>query len=488
MNNEIFQHARQAYQEHDYETALGSFTQCLQEDPESLRPGEMGLLYHQIGNCLVKLNDFNEAIHAYTQATADNAYEACGIVNYNLGMAYAALHDYEDAVRHFEIAVSDSNYKTPYKAYTGMGNAYLKLGKSAEAGAAFRSSALDEANPDPTKNLLNLGICFMALNRPMDAVAYYESALQFHMKPATRNKLYANLGQAYVATGQMQKAASAFEMSLADKTYFLSDSASVDYQRAIAALSTGTTSIPPVAPPSLSAVTPVVKPDPQPAVQTVEASAAPAVEDVAQPTQAIAVTTPANDMSGLDISADGSPVANDAQVTTIMDPCQYPEAEIEGEQLIEEPFFQATDEELEQWSKGVAKKKRKKHNTGLKVFLVILILLIALVGAGVFAYTQGYGYPSQETVAKELFTNPDQNAGEVFAGSVTEEQRNSMLPMVVRDENATVDGVENNMTTSNVFVTAHTSDGGDIHYKVTMVRDGIGWKINTVDLYFASQN
>ena len=77
-----------------------------------------------------------------------------------------------------------------------MGNALLKLGKSAEAGVAFREAALDEANPDPTKALLNLGVCFMALDRPADAVASYESALQFDMQPDTRNKLYANLGQA----------------------------------------------------------------------------------------------------------------------------------------------------------------------------------------------------------------------------------------------------------------------------------------------------
>ena len=34
----------------------------------------------------------------------------------------------------------------------------------------------------------------------------------------------------------MQKAVNAFDESIADKTYFLSDSASVDYQRAIAAV------------------------------------------------------------------------------------------------------------------------------------------------------------------------------------------------------------------------------------------------------------
>ena len=137
-----------------------------------------------------------------------------------------------------------------------------------------RNAALDEANPDPTKSLLNLGVCFMALNRAADAVSSYESALQFDMQPEMRNRLYANLGQAYVATGQMQKAVNAFEESIADKTYFLSDSASVDYQRAVAAVAQGT-----------SEITQVMAP------VSVPGGAAP---------------SDSADLSGIDVAADGS--------------------------------------------------------------------------------------------------------------------------------------------------------------------------------------
>ena len=138
MNNDLFQQARAAYARKDFQGALAAYTQCLQDAGSSLAPGEVGLLYHQIGNCLVKLKNPNEAIHAYTQATADAAYDACGAVNYNLGMAYASLHDYEDAVKHFEIAVSDAKYDASYKAYSGMGNALLKLGKSAGRSSAMK--------------------------------------------------------------------------------------------------------------------------------------------------------------------------------------------------------------------------------------------------------------------------------------------------------------------------------------------------------------
>ena len=240
MNNELFDRANERYRLRDYRGALMAFTECLQDTNFPLTPGEMGLLYHQIGNCLVKLKNPREAIQAYSQATADTAYRALATVECNLGMAYASLRDYTNAINCFEKSVADTTNPTPYKSYMGMGNALMKLGKSAEAGVAFREAALDESNPDPTKALLNLGVCFMALNRPADAVASYESALQFDMQPATRNKLQASLGQAYVACGQMEKAVHAFEEAIADKTYYLSDSASVDYQRAVGAVAQGT--------------------------------------------------------------------------------------------------------------------------------------------------------------------------------------------------------------------------------------------------------
>ena len=174
MDNQSIAQARAAYQARDFRTALELFNQCLTDPAVVKGPGDLGYIYHQIGNCFLQMKDFDQAILAYTQATADTAYDACGAVNCNLGKAYAFLHDYENAVSHFEIAVSDAKYDTPYKAYLGLGNALLKLGKNAEAGVAFREAALDVNNPDRTKALLNLGVCFMALGRPADAVQSYE--------------------------------------------------------------------------------------------------------------------------------------------------------------------------------------------------------------------------------------------------------------------------------------------------------------------------
>ena len=44
------------------------------------------------------------------------------------------------------------------------------------------------------------------------------------------------------------------------------------------------------------------------------------------------------------------------------------------------------------------------------------------------------------------------------------------------------------MTDSTVYVSAETEQGGQMQYKLSMVRDLIGWKVSNVELYFPSQN
>ena len=449
MNNELFQQAKSLAAAGDFSKAAELYRQCLDDIEQAPAVGEIGLLYHQMGNCFTKQKSYYEAIEAYAQAAADDAYDACGSVNYNAGMAYAALRDWVNAVKHFEIAVSDRKYPTPYKAYLGMGNSLLKMGKSAEAGVAFREAALDEANPDPTKALLNLGVCFMSLGRPVDAVASYESALQFDMAPEVRNKLYASLGQAYVACGQMQKAADAFEAAIADKTYFLSASASVDYQRAIAAVSQGT----------------------------------------ADSTASLPIIT--NDMSGLDVSADDdrsyATGETDELPEDIAENYYFADAYAEEGDPVnnEERFFTATDAELEEWSRGVVKMERRRKGTGLKVLVAIIIVLLLALAAGVFLYTQGFGFPAQENMVEQVFANPKDASS--YANGISSDDIEAFAALVPDGSKISIDGIDKTMSASTAYVTLTTPKGGDVPYRVSLVRDMIGWKVSDLDLYFASQ-
>lgn len=449
MNKDLFHQANMMVMAGDFETALRLYQATLSDD-ESLEPGDKGLLYHRIGNCYTKMKRYDEAIDWYSQASADTSYDECGSLNYNIGMAYAASRDYANAVKHFEISISDRNYKKVYKAHLALGNVLLKMGKSAEAGVEFREAALDEANPDPTKALLNLGVCFMALDRPADAVASYESALQFDMKQNVRNKLYASLGQAYVACGQMQKAVESFEQSIADRTYFLSSSATVDYQRAVAAVSQGT----------------------------------------AETTQAI--PSLANDTSGLDVSVsttDAPGAHQDDQKAADDDTYYYADAYDNapyGDS--EDRFFNATDEELERWSRGVVKQDRKRRGVGLKILIAFMVVILLALAGGVVLYLQGYGYPTQQQTVEKLFSDPASSDTQVFHPRVKEADIKNMKSLITPNSKVSITKVAAGASASKVFVTANEGENGAIRYQITLARDLLGWKITNVELYFASRN
>lgn len=452
MNNTLFDQATVRYKNKDYRGALRTYSACLQDNSVPFTLGEVGLIYHRIGNCLVKLQNYNEAIQAYKQAIADPAYDAKGALQNNIGMTYASLRNYSAAAEHFQLALDDQNYDAPYKAYMGLGNAELKQGHTAEAGVAFREAALDESNPDPAKALLNLGICFMALDRPDDAILSYNSALQFDMTSETRNRINASKGQAFVAAGKMAEAVEAFGLATADATYVLSDSASVDYQHALS--------------------------------------------EIARE-QAIAEAVAQSDTSGLDILSDGTPTTSQPPISSEQNPFYYADeleetgaypGYVDAYDRTSSSFFETTDDELEALSKSLAKKDRRNRNVGLKILVVVIVLLIVTLALGVVAYMRGIGWPTQQAVAEQLFENPENSAHEVFASGLSEDSINTMLAPVIQDPDVRIDGINATATDSVVYASAATGKGGTVTYKITMVRDLIGWKISSIELYFPSLN
>ena len=271
------------------------------------------------------------------------------------------------------------------------------------------------------------------------------------MTSEMRNKMYASLGQAYVALGQMQQAVDYFERALEDKTYFLSASASVDYQRAVAAVSQGN----------------------------------------ADTTQSIPALV---DTSGLDVvGEDGLPTAEPEPYVVdehaVSDEYYFADQyEKQGDYATtsEERFFNSTDQELEQWSKGVVKMERKRRGVGLKIFLVIVLLLLVAAAAGLVLYMQGFGYPTQEATVEQLFDNPASESN--YANGITSDDITEMSKLIADGSTITIDGVDKSMSSSTAYVTATTPQGGDITYEVSLVRDMIGWKVSNLELYFASQH
>ena len=153
-------------------------------------------------------------------------------------------------------------------------------------------------------------------------------------------------------------------------------------------------------------------------------------------------------------------------------------------------FFSVTEEDLMAADKHDRKVRRKHRRTGLKVLIVVLVLLLALVGGAVFAYTQGYGWPTQQATAEQLFdaktAGTDISSLMVPGTSGTKVQETSdMLPSGATVQ---VEGIDRSMRDSTVYLTATLSQGGTQRYEVKMSRDGIGWKVSSVSLSYLSED
>lgn len=434
MNQQAFETARTAYQHGDWAAAASTLAACKV-------PGEAaGAADHLLGNALMKLGRYGEAADAYASALADAGYGHAGALSCNRGRALVAAGRADEAVACFQAALADASYAAPYKANLALGNLYASQGNATEAGVAYRNAAIDESNPDPAGALSKLGDCFMTLGRPVDAVEAYRTALDFTADGVPTGCVYAQLGGAYVASNRMPEAVDAFTQAVSDATYHLTAQQQASFsaaQKALAAIN----------------------------------GQGPSATD-----QMLAAAgygeAPAPDSTGSYDPLD--PLGKSGEF--------IPSPEDTG-------FFSVTEEDLMQADKRGRKVKRKHTHTGLRVLVTLLVLLVIAAAAGGLAYWRGYGWPTQEAVVTDLFaTGGAGDIGAWLSGGVSAETRSAIEDVMPQSSSTvSVNGVDRSMTSSTVLLTAQLAEGGEQAYQVSLVRDGLSWKVTNVELSFSSQ-
>ncbi|WP_293820033.1 tetratricopeptide repeat protein [uncultured Parolsenella sp.] len=443
MNTQAFSTARAAYQRGDWAGAVSALNQAK-------APGELwGEVDHLRGNALMKLGLYADAAEAYGLALSDAGYAQThlGALNCNRGRALVAAGSLDAAVGCFEAAVADATYPTPYKAYLALGNLYSRRGMAREAGVAWRNAAIDEANPDPSSALVKLGGCFMQLGRPVDAVEAYRTALDFSTD-GSQDPIYGELGQAYMASNRVSEAVDAFTKATADGTYTLTPEQSaslVAAQKAMAALSAGGPS------------------------ETDQLLAGAGYGDgAAQQPQAPAAPESSSALDPLD------PMGKTGDF--------MPSPEDTG-------FFSVTEEDLMKADKHDRKMRRKHSGKGKKFLVFILLLLVIVAGVGGFAYYKGYGWPTQEAVVSDMFSAgaAGNDVSSFIASGVDDDTKSQIQAIMPKGASVTVSGVDRTTASSEALVSATLASGGTQDYKVALVRDGVGWKVTSVELSFASQ-
>ena len=432
MNAQYFDRARAALRSGDYSAAASMFLACKE-------PGEVaGEVDHLRGNALMKLGLYADAEAAYTEALEDAAYGKAGALLTNRGKAQAARGDYEAAVESFTAATKDASYATPYKAYLGLANALLKLDRVTDAGVAFRSAAIDGANPAPASALASLGDCFVKLGRPADAVESYLTALDYVSPHDDPRAIEAGLGIAYAAAGRSNDAVDAFNRATSDGIYQLDSDQQAAFEQA--------------------------------------------KEDVANRAAIVAQRQAAAPAAGY-----GAPQPVDPLDPTGSTGGFMPDPSDTG-------FFTMTESEMIQQDRRETKIRRKKRHTGLKVFIVLLLLIIIAAGGLGFAYTRGFGFPSQQDAISGLLqaVNSGEDANQYLSPNLSDDAKSMITSSLegLGDATATVTGLDAGMTESDATVDVTMPQGGTVTYQVHFVRSSnhIGWAVESLTMDFGTDD
>lgn len=404
----------------------GDFASAAQLFAAAKDPSELaGEADHLRGNSLMRLGRYAEAVEAYGAALQDGAYGKRGALLTNQGKALVASGDIRSAVSAFSAATQDASYATPYKAYLGLGDALKKLGNLTEAGVAYRQAAIDGANPAPAGALANLGDCFVALQRPEDAIESYRTALDFAGPRDDTRAISAGLGQAYVAANRFSDAVDAFGTATVDGIYQLTPEQADAYERA---------------------------------------------RDTLSASSAMVATTNA-------YSTDIDPLDPLGQSGSFM-----PDPSDTG-------FFTLSEQEMVQQDRVETKVRRKRRHTGLKVFIALLVVLLIAGGGAAFAYTRGFGFPSQQDVLTGLFqaATDGSDASEFLASGLDESQKSIITASIPLDATPTIEGMDAGMSEATATVKVALKNGGDMTYEVGFVREGLGWAVSSVSTDFNTE-
>lgn len=404
----------------------GDFASAAQLFAAAKDPSELaGEADHLRGNSLMRLGRYAEAVEAYGAALQDGAYGKRGALLTNQGKALVASGDIRSAVSAFSAATQDASYATPYKAYLGLGDALKKLGNLTEAGVAYRQAAIDGANSAPAGALANLGDCFVALQRPEDAIESYRTALDFAGPRDDTRAISAGLGQAYVAANRFSDAVDAFGTATVDGIYQLTPEQADAYERA---------------------------------------------RDTLSASSAMVATTNA-------YSTDIDPLDPLGQSGSFM-----PDPSDTG-------FFTLSEQEMVQQDRVETKVRRKRRHTGLKVFIALLVVLLIAGGGAAFAYTRGFGFPSQQDVLTGLFqaATDGSDASEYLASGLDESQKSIITASIPLDATPTIEGMDAGMSEATATVKVALKNGGDMTYEVGFVREGLGWAVSSVSTDFNTE-
>lgn len=442
VDETLFEEGRAAYRAGQYREAAKKFLAAASAEDGQ---GD-GACFHMAGNALMRLRRFNDAATVYRQALRDAGYEKRGSVEYNLGRALAELGDYSEAIEHYDAALADPGFATPWKALVAKGAAYLERGRIEEAARAFRQAAIDPRNPQPSRALVNLGLCFMGLGRPADAVEAYQAALGFEGYEG-RAKALANLGIAYAQLARYEDAVRAFERAVESSGHPLTGPAKDAYESALRQVRG-----------------PAERVEGWETGEIATVGGQPAQDGSNMPGGPTDGRIAGGASPGGGITAAAGFVVDDEAVSD---------------------FFTLTEEEMLERDRAARRARRaaqRDPRARVRALAMWGIAVVALGVALVAAYLAGYGWPTQEDSVAGLVSAYQTGAAyDRFWVAVPDKDIEKEMAKIPPVKEFTIDKVERGSQESVVLLTVVPNKGAPLHYRVTLVREGVGWKVTGID-------
>lgn len=468
MDSSKFEQARLLYDEGDFRSAAAGFVAAV--DPTTTVGN--GPAYHLGGNSLLKIKRYADAIKMFEMALADEAYGKRSALQLNIAAAYLQNGDYSDAVRHYETAIQEPDCSAPYRAYNGMGKALMKQKRYEESAVAYRRATLDEANPDPGRSLVQLGVCLAAVGKPEDAIAAYQGALSI---PSFTNQGLAlvNLGFASHALHRWAEAIRSFDEARERYGATLSPDAETALAQARAAIGVMTPDLPAAEPELAAKAMPadLTAEDatiaaPTDIIPTADQEVPVAEQAIAEPLPPVLQTAPAP-LVTID------PVI--AETTTGSMPA------LDGEAV--DQYFQMSEKEAKRKGRELARASRPKF--AWVRWVVSIAVIVAVVAGSVFAvwYT-GFGIPSStEAVIKlmDAYNSGKPLEGLWVSGSTNITREMAQIPALSEYSvgEASVSGMS-----GDVLTTVTPATGEPIEFRFGVAREGIGWKVSSVEAQY----
>ena len=127
-------------------------------------------------------------------------------------------------------------------------------------------------------------------------------------------------------------------------------------------------------------------------------------------------------------------------------------------------FFTLSEHEMVQQDRAEAKVRRKHRHLGLKIFITILLILVVAGGGLAFAYTRGFGFPTQQDTLTKLFeaASSDAATDTFLASGLDDSQRTVIVASIPKDATATIEGMDAGMSESKATVKVALKQGGEM--------------------------